>query len=121
MKAKDLRALRQFIIVLFTILFTISCKTFAEKTEALYSFSTTGSPVYHLQPGTVDKSGKRVIISAAYDGMISCYLPSGELIWKTPTGGFFPNDLQVTDINGDGLDETLVASARYSTMGTDTH
>lgn len=79
--------------------------------EVYAVFSTKGSPVYHLQSGVVDKSGKRAIISAAYDGVVSCYRPSGELIWRIPTGGFFPNDLQIADLDGDGFDEILVASA----------
>lgn len=76
-----------------------------------YSFPTNGSPVYQLCPGTVNKGGKRVIISGAYDGTVQCHRPDGKLLWKAQTGGSFPNDLEVSDLNGDGRDETLVASA----------
>jgi lambda-carrageenase len=79
--------------------------------SSIHSFPTEGAPVYHLKPGTVEPGGQRVIISASYDGMVQCHTPAGKLLWKTPTGGFFPNDLQVEDLNNDGLDESLIASA----------
>jgi len=75
------------------------------------SFSTGGHTVYHLQPGTVSKNGKRVIISAAYDGYVHCHTAGGKLLWKNQPGKGFPFDLEVSDIDKDGLDETLVASS----------
>ncbi len=77
----------------------------------LSSFSTGGHTVYHVKSGTVEKSGARVVISAAYDGSVLCQRPSGELVWKADTDGAFPFDLCVKDLDGDGRDEVLVASA----------
>jgi hypothetical protein len=77
---------------------------------AVSLFSTGGHTVYHLRPATVARGGGRVVISAAYDGSVLCHTPAGELRWKAETGGNFPFDLCVADINGDGLDESLVAS-----------
>ena len=73
-------------------------------------FSTGGHILYHLQPATVERGQGRVIISAAYDGSVLCHTSKGELRWKSETGGNFPFDLCVADIDGDGLDEVLVAS-----------
>ncbi len=66
--------------------------------------------MYHLQPATVEPGG-RVVIGAAYDGAVLCYSPDGVLQWKAETGEGFPFDLCVADIDGDGLDEALVASS----------
>lgn len=74
-------------------------------------YTTGGHTLYHLQPATVERGGGRVIISAAYDGAVLCHTPSGELRWKAETGEGFPFDLCVADIDGDGLDEVLVASS----------
>ena len=73
------------------------------------SFSTGGHTVYHLRPATV-QSGQRAIVAAAYDGTVLCHTPEGDRLWQAETGGFFPFDLAVDDIDGDGLDEALVAS-----------
>ena len=74
-------------------------------------FTTGGHTLYHLQPATVDRDGGRVVISAAYDGSVLCHSPSGQLRWKAETGDAFPFDLCVADLDGDGLDEVLVAAA----------
>ncbi|HDY87761.1 MAG TPA: hypothetical protein ENH82_06535, partial [bacterium] len=79
--------------------------------SAVDIFSTNGHTIYHLKPATVDDSGKRAVISAAYDGTVLCHYADGTLIWKSQTGGFFPNHLEVSDLDNDGLDESLVASA----------
>ena len=93
------------ILFLFTINFPSLCNS------AVDIFSTNGHTIYHLKPATVDNSGKRAIISAAYDGTVLCHYTDGTLIWKSQTGGFFPNHLDVSDIDSDGLDESFVASA----------
>jgi hypothetical protein len=77
----------------------------------LTAFSTGGHTVYHLRPGKVAKGGVRAIISASLDGSVLCHTPEGKLLWAAPTGGNMPFDLAVADIDGDGLDEALVASA----------
>lgn len=75
------------------------------------TFNTNGHTVYHLKPATVDCSGSRVIIGAAYDGSVICHRTTGQRVWHADGEGGFPFDLCVADINHDGLDETLVASA----------
>lgn len=79
--------------------------------SALTQFSTGGHTVYHLRPATVDNSGKRAIISAAFDGTVLCHYMDGTPLWKSPTAGFFIFDLAVGDIDGDGFDEAFAASA----------
>jgi lambda-carrageenase len=78
---------------------------------ALSAFSTGGYSVYHLSPATVNSSGERVIISAAFDGTVLCHTRDGQLLWKNTTNKDFPFDLAVQDITGDGLDEIFVATA----------
>ena len=82
----------------------------ARTPDSLTTFSTNGHTVYHLQPATI-KVGERAIIATAYDGAVLCFSSAGKLLWQAQSGGFFPFDLAVGDIDGDGLDETLVASA----------
>ena len=67
-----------------------------------------------LQPGDA-----RAIIAAAFDGSVLCHQPDGRLIWKAPTGGHMPFDLAVAEIDGDRLDEALVASADGSLYAID--
>lgn len=50
-------------------------------------------------------------MAAALDGTALCYTPNGELRWKNETNRSLPLDLAVADLNGDGDDETMVASA----------
>jgi len=78
---------------------------------AMRSFSTGGHTVYHIKPATVTQNRVRSLISAAYDGHVLCHAVNGDLIWKAQTGGGFPFDLCVADIDRDGFDEALVASA----------
>lgn len=74
-------------------------------------FTTGGHTVYHLQSATVDETAQRAIISASYDGWVLCHSMSGQLRWQAQTSGHFPFDLCVSDIDGDGFDEALVASS----------
>ena len=76
----------------------------------VYNFSTGGHTVYHLKPATVE-TGERAVISATYDGSVLCHRRDGQLIWKAFIGGHFPFDMTVSDIDDDGLDETMVATA----------
>lgn len=77
---------------------------------AITAFTTGGHTVYHLHPARVDRSGTPAIVGACYDGDVLCYTATGRRLWSAPAGGF-PFDLSVADIDGDGLDEALVASA----------
>jgi len=82
------------------------------------SFSTGGHTVYHLRPATV-KAGERAVMSATYDGFLLCHRQGGELIWKTFLGGYFPFDMAVSDIDDDGRDETMVATAAGKLFAVD--
>jgi lambda-carrageenase len=94
-----------------------ACTTPAEGTNgatgkiplAVTSFSTGGDTVYHMRPAKVERKGAPHLISAAFHGSVSCRTSDGKLRWKAGTGGNFPFDLCVADIDGDGLDEVLVA------------
>ena len=76
----------------------------------VHSFSTGGHTIYHLKPATVG-TDKRVVISASLDGSVLCHDRDGQLVWKSRIGGHFPFDMAVSDIDGDGRDETMVATA----------
>jgi hypothetical protein len=77
----------------------------------LEAFATGGHSVYHLRCARVQPVGERAIVVAALDGAVLCFARTGELIWKNQANASLPLDLDVADIDGDGLDETLVASA----------
>ena len=94
-------------VVLLTILSACSPSSGA---SAMKSFATGGHTVYHLSPATVTPD-QRAVISATYDGYVLCHTSDGQLIWKTQVGGHFPYDLAVADVDADGLDEALVATA----------
>lgn len=79
--------------------------------EAVKAFSTGGHTVYHLRCGVMQPNGESVLVAAAFDGAVLCHTVRGELIWKNQASSAFPFDLEVADIDGDGRDETLVASA----------
>jgi len=82
--------------------------------EALHGFSTGGHTVYHLRCGRKRAGSERVVVAAALDGAVLCYTPEGDLIWKNEANRSLPLDLDVADLNGDGADETMVASAAGS-------
>lgn len=77
----------------------------------LTSFTTGGHVIYQLKPARVKMSGKPAIVAASYDGTILCYSSKGNLIWENNDHDYFPYDLATADIDNDGLDETLVATA----------
>jgi lambda-carrageenase len=79
--------------------------------EPLTAFPTGGHAVYHLRPATVAKRDGRAIVSASFDGSVQSHTPQGRWLWTAQTGGNMPFDLATADIDGDGLDEALVASA----------
>ena len=74
-------------------------------------FSTSGHTVYHLETANTGMGESRAIVSAAYDGMVQCHSPGGDLIWERSLNGYFPYDLATADIDNDGRDEVLVATA----------
>lgn len=77
---------------------------------AVRSFSTGGHTVYHVRTGSVDGK-ERVVVTAAIDGHVLCHRADGTLLWKRRIDGAFPFDLAVADIDADGRDETLAATA----------
>ena len=82
----------------------------ASVSAAMRAFSTGGHSVYHLRAATGEREGGRALVSTAYDGQVLCHTQEGELLWKRGAGGF-PFDLAVADLDGDGLDKSLVASS----------
>lgn len=89
---------------LFLLLASSLFPSIGRAQPAVNIFSTRGYTVYHLHPAMVEKNGARCLISAAYDGSVLCHTPEGKLKWKAETGGNFPFDLCVADIDGDRLD-----------------
>lgn len=79
--------------------------------KATYFIPTDGYTIYHVKPATVDFSGERAVVAASYEGVVLCYRMNGIKLWEAQTGGFFPFDMDCLDIDGDGLDETMVASS----------
>ncbi len=57
--------------------------------------------------------GETAIACACYDGRIVCIDPAGKTLWSAQTGAF-PYDLAAADLDGDGRDEVLVATAAGS-------
>jgi len=79
--------------------------------DALRAFSTGGHTVYHLRCGRMTVDGNQVVVGAALDGTVFCFTRHGELLWKNQANRALPLDLDVADLDKDGRDETLVASA----------
>ncbi len=100
-----------------SLIFAIACVALvpqiasAVQPSPLRGFATGGHTVYQLRCGRIQQGGKHVLIAAATDGTVLCLGKSGELIWKNQDNHSLPLDLDVSDIDGDGRDETLVASA----------
>jgi hypothetical protein len=74
-------------------------------------FSTGGETIYHLKTGKTDTKIPRSIFAAAFSGNILCFDFSGKKLWEQNTGKFFPFAMDVLDIDGDGFDECVIASA----------
>lgn len=83
------------------------------------SFSTGGHTIYHVRAATVAKDSGRAIIAASQFGKLLCYTMDGKKLWERDTGGSFPFDVDVGDIDDDGLDEACVASADGSLYAVD--
>lgn len=83
------------------------------------SFSTGGHTIYHAKAATVAKGPGRAVIAASQFGKLLCYTMDGRKLWERDTGGSFPFDMAVGDIDGDGLDEACVASADGSFYAVD--
>ncbi len=74
-------------------------------------FPTGGETVYHLKAARTAADVPRSIVAAAYSGKVLCFDFTGRKLWEQAAGRFFPFDLDVGDIDGDGFDECAVASA----------
>lgn len=98
-------------LILFGFIITSLFQGCGMEEPPINIYTTGGHTLYHLQPATVERGDGRVVIGAAYDGAVLCYTPNGKLLWKAESGDGFPFDLCVADIDGDGLDEVLVASS----------
>lgn len=84
---------------------------FSGDDDAFHAFSTGGHTVYHLRCGQIQSVGDRALIAASLDGTVLCFTRDGDLLWKNQANRSLPLDLDVADLDGDGRDETLVASA----------
>lgn len=82
---------------------------YAEDKPVAWSFSSGQSPVYHLRTIRQQPHVKAVVTSSI-DGTTACFTPEGQPIWTAKGAGGFPFDLAADDLDGDGLDEVLVAS-----------
>ncbi len=83
----------------------------AGRGDAADSFSTNGHTVFHLRMATIQPGQQRVLVAAAYDGTVLCLTRAGDLIWRNQITQGLPTDLDVRDLDGDGRDESLLASA----------
>lgn len=70
----------------------------------------TGHHILLVKPATIDNHGRSLIV-ASYDGKILSYAEEGRIKWRANTGGHIPFDMAVDDLDGDGYDETMVASS----------
>ena len=67
--------------------------------------------MYQLQCAKTQPGGEATLVSASYDGTVLCHSLSGKPIWENRENRGFPYDLAVGDLDGDGLDEALLASS----------
>ncbi|QUI22241.1 hypothetical protein HZI73_08000 [Vallitalea pronyensis] len=70
---------------------------------------STNHHIYHVKPATLTNG--RGVIAASYDGKVLAYKSNGRHLWTGKTNGSFIFDLYVDDIDGDGFDESMAASA----------
>ena len=83
------------------------------------AFSTGGHTLYHLAVGNVGDPATRDVIGAAFDGTVVAHTADGTLMWKAQPSTAFPFDLCTADLDGDPLDEVLVAYADGSLRALD--
>ena len=83
----------------------------AQESKTMASFSTGGHSVYHLRCARDRGETDAKLFAAAYDGAILACRPGGKRIWRNADSDAFPLDMAIADIDGDGRQETLVASA----------
>ncbi len=74
-------------------------------------FTCGGETIYHLKAGKTRSDIPRSIFAAAFSGKILCYDFSGNKLWEQKCSSFFPFSMDVADIDGDGFDECVIASA----------
>lgn len=74
-------------------------------------FSTGGETIYHLRGAQTRAATGRSIIAAAYSGKVLCFDFSGRQQWAQAANLCFPFSLDAGDLDGDGFDECVVASA----------
>ena len=98
-------------ILVSVLLAALLLTTSVSADDALHAFSTGGHTVYHLRCGRIQPEGDRILVAAALDGTVLCFTTDGSLLWKNQANRSLPLDLDVADLDGDGRDETLVASA----------
>lgn len=83
-----------------------------------WAFTTGPTPAYHLRILRQQPSLKAVV-AANSDGSTACFGFDGRPLWAAKGAGGFPFDLATADIDGDRLDEVLVASGDGSLYAYD--
>ncbi len=74
-------------------------------------FSSGGQTAYHVRAAHTNSNINRSVIAAMYSGKIICFSYDGKKLWEQSAGKSFPFDLDAGDIDGDGFDECVIASA----------
>lgn len=83
----------------------------AAEDVAIRSFATGGHTVYHLRIASIEPNDESVLIAATTDGTVMCFSKKGVPQWKSQAGQSLVLDLEVADLDGDGRDDIMVASA----------
>jgi hypothetical protein len=94
----------------FMSFLTIAFTTVAAAAELPPGVDPVG-PLLQLGLLDVTKAPSRSIVAAAYSGKVLCFDFTGQKLWEQAASQYFPFDLDVGDIDGDGFDECAVASA----------
>ncbi|WP_010135928.1 PQQ-binding-like beta-propeller repeat protein [Ochrovirga pacifica] len=60
---------------------------------------------------TANYKKQTVLIASSYEGTLLAYSDEGKLLWEQPLSGFMNHDLWSGDLDGDAIDEVVVANA----------
>lgn len=109
--------------VLFFLLFCMPVSLRAQEPTQnnkpnTWAFTAGQSPVYHIK--TIrQRPNAKAVVTTSMNGTTACFSPEGLPIWTSAATGGFPFDMAAADIDGDGLDEVLVASGNGSLYACD--
>lgn len=97
---------------------SLQAQGLTQNSHNAWAFTAGQSPVYHLR--TIrQQPNARAVVTAGMDGTAACFSLEGKPIWTSAATGGFPFDMAAADIDGDGLDEVLVASGDGSLYAYD--